>query len=174
LFSICRLQCLPCFGPPLATCFNVTDKQSRSARNGEGNQGTALASGSITAPCGACACEPDVIKAVLAASGTANKPKITSSDSSSSAVALISGPPGTKLSHYAFDDASGQYRGAPLPQVEASRMEFLCGLNVLDTPPDPKFDEITRLCLAVFKVRLQLFRPLQGGHAGQGHYDLFQ
>ena len=35
--------------------------------------------------------------------------------------------------------------GAAPPPGEEDRVGFLCGLGVLDTPPDPRFDDITKL-----------------------------
>jgi hypothetical protein len=45
-----------------------------------------------------------------------------------------------------------EHTGAPLPLNEAERLGYLCGLGILDTEPEKRFDEITRLCCLVFKV----------------------
>jgi len=36
-------------------------------------------------------------------------------------------------------------RGPRLPPDEAERVEYLCALQVLDSPKDPRFDDITKL-----------------------------
>lgn len=45
-----------------------------------------------------------------------------------------------------------EYCGAPQPENEATRNDHLCNLNILDTVPEKRFDDITRLCCVVFKV----------------------
>lgn len=37
------------------------------------------------------------------------------------------------------------YRGAPVPTNEKERHETLCACNILDSSPDPRFDDITKL-----------------------------
>ncbi len=37
------------------------------------------------------------------------------------------------------------YRGAPVPNNEKERHETLCACNILDSSPDPRFDDITKL-----------------------------
>ena len=41
---------------------------------------------------------------------------------------------------------------APLPANEAQRLEALHALNLLDTPPEERFDRITRLAARVLNV----------------------
>src|SRR5476651_819743 len=41
---------------------------------------------------------------------------------------------------------------APLPPNEAQRLEALRALNLLDTPPEERFDRITRLAARVLNV----------------------
>ena len=41
--------------------------------------------------------------------------------------------------------AAAEYLGAPLPPNEAERHETLCACQILDTAPDPRFDDITKL-----------------------------
>ncbi len=41
---------------------------------------------------------------------------------------------------------------APIPPDEAERLRALAGLNLLDTPPEERFDRITRMALHVFRV----------------------
>ena len=41
--------------------------------------------------------------------------------------------------------AAVEYLGAPLPPNEAERHEALCACQILDTAPDPRFDDITKL-----------------------------
>lgn len=60
-------------------------------------------------------------------------------------------------SHMAFTE--GAFTGAPHPVNEEERMCCLNGLNVLDTPPDKRFDDITRLASAIFKVRTRAAHP---------------
>lgn len=45
---------------------------------------------------------------------------------------------------------------APLPVHEPERINFLCSLNVLDTEPEKRFDDITRLCCMIFKTPIAL------------------
>lgn len=43
------------------------------------------------------------------------------------------------------------YYGAPLPSNEKERHETLCACQILDSTPDPRFDDITKLvCLSTF------------------------
>lgn len=42
---------------------------------------------------------------------------------------------------------------APAPVDEPARMDYLCSLGVLDTEPERRFDDLTRLCCMIFKVR---------------------
>jgi hypothetical protein len=46
---------------------------------------------------------------------------------------------------HAPSTAVGEYQGAPQPDNEEERQNYLCSLNVLDTPADSRFDDITRL-----------------------------
>ena len=41
--------------------------------------------------------------------------------------------------------AAQEYLGAPLPPNEEERHETLCACQILDTAPDPRFDDITKL-----------------------------
>ena len=41
--------------------------------------------------------------------------------------------------------AAEEYLGAPAPSNEKERHETLCACQILDTPPDPRFDDITKL-----------------------------
>lgn len=41
---------------------------------------------------------------------------------------------------------------APIPLDEAERLAALAGLHVLDTPPEERFDRVTRLCQRLFGV----------------------
>ena len=45
---------------------------------------------------------------------------------------------------------------APIPTDEAERLADLKSLNILDTPPDPRFDRITDLAADVFEVPIVL------------------
>jgi PAS domain S-box-containing protein len=49
------------------------------------------------------------------------------------------------------------------PDNELQRVEALCGLNVLDTPADERFDRITRLAQAYFKVPITLVTLVDAG-----------
>lgn len=44
------------------------------------------------------------------------------------------------------------YTQAPVPKDEKERLASLYRLNILDTPPEARFDAITRLALSLFKV----------------------
>lgn len=50
------------------------------------------------------------------------------------------------------DAAEQQYLGAPNAVCELNRIKHLHDLNILYTPPEQRFDDITRLCTLVFKV----------------------
>ncbi len=41
--------------------------------------------------------------------------------------------------------AAIEYLGAPLPANEKERHETLCACQILDSAPDPRFDDITKL-----------------------------
>jgi hypothetical protein len=45
-----------------------------------------------------------------------------------------------------------EYEGAPHPKNEEERQDYLCALNVLDTPADSRFDDITKLVRRAFGV----------------------
>lgn len=47
-------------------------------------------------------------------------------------------------------------KAAPLPKNEAERLAALYELKILDTPPDERFDRITRLTSAIFDVPIAL------------------
>ncbi|WP_395009821.1 PAS domain S-box protein, partial [Undibacterium sp.] len=42
------------------------------------------------------------------------------------------------------------------PEDEENRLTALCALEILDTPPEPRFDRITRIATALFKVPIAL------------------
>ncbi len=44
------------------------------------------------------------------------------------------------------------YQKAPIPPDEEKRLESLSALQIMDTPPEERFDRITRLALTLFKV----------------------
>jgi hypothetical protein len=48
--------------------------------------------------------------------------------------------------------AADEYLGAPAPVCELNRIKHLHDLNILYTPPEQRFDDITKLCTLVFKV----------------------
>ena len=52
---------------------------------------------------------------------------------------------------------------APRPTNDSERVRALARYRVLDTPPEPGFDRITRLCASLFDVRIALVNlvPLQ-------------
>jgi ribonuclease BN (tRNA processing enzyme)/GAF domain-containing protein len=49
-----------------------------------------------------------------------------------------------------------RWRKAPIPEDEARRLASLKSLGLLDTPPDPRFDRITRLASRYFAVPIAL------------------
>lgn len=50
------------------------------------------------------------------------------------------------------------YYGAPLPTNEKERHETLCACQILDSQPDPRFDDITKLvCTRPLVLHVQLF-----------------
>jgi hypothetical protein len=57
--------------------------------------------------------------------------------------------------------AQQEYAGAPASVCELNRIKHLHELNILYTPPEQRFDDVTRLCTLVFKVR---DRHIQGLH----------
>jgi hypothetical protein len=64
----------------------------------------------------------------------------------------------------AAEDVQLEYLGAPAPVCELNRIKHLHDLKVLYTPPEQRFDDITRLCTLVFKVRGHVWDlPLGGG-----------
>lgn len=52
----------------------------------------------------------------------------------------------------AVPEAADEYLGAPAPVCELNRIKHLHDLNILYTPPEQRFDDITKLCTLVFKV----------------------
>ncbi|CAL5218507.1 g194 [Coccomyxa viridis] len=68
--------------------------------------------------------------------------------------------------------AAVEYLGAPLPPNEKERHETLCACQILDTAPDPRFDDITKLLCSIFHVPIaivslvdterQWFKSIQG------------
>lgn len=66
--------------------------------------------------------------------------------------------------------AKREYQGAPLPANEGERHAQLCKLGVLDSEPDPRFDDITKLvrgrvslCRRAREQQKQDFKPPQKG-----------
>jgi CheY-like chemotaxis protein len=49
-----------------------------------------------------------------------------------------------------------RWAAAPLPEDEARRLEALYALNVLDTPPEERFDRYTRIAAELFDVPIAL------------------
>ena len=47
-----------------------------------------------------------------------------------------------------FEALTSAYKGAPLPPNEEARNASLCRLEQLDTPEDPRFNDITQLVCA--------------------------
>ncbi len=43
-----------------------------------------------------------------------------------------------------------------IPEDEAKRLMALCALEILDTPAEPRFDRITRVACALFRVPIAL------------------
>src|SRR5271167_2943681 len=55
--------------------------------------------------------------------------------------------------HMPLGEASGPNKmSAPIPPSEAQRLEALRALNLLDTPPEERFDRITRLAARILNV----------------------
>jgi len=50
----------------------------------------------------------------------------------------------------------------PIPQDEAKRLEALRSLEMLDTPPEERFDRVTRLASRLFKVPIALVSLIDG------------
>ena len=53
---------------------------------------------------------------------------------------------------------------APFPPNEESRLESLRALSILDTPPEERFDRITRLAQHFFKVPIVLVSLIEADH----------
>lgn len=49
-----------------------------------------------------------------------------------------------------------EFLGAPQPMEENTRWNYLCDLNILDSEPEQRFDDITKLCCMIFKVPIAL------------------
>lgn len=49
----------------------------------------------------------------------------------------------------------------PIPEDEASRLEAVRGLGLIDTPPDERFDRYTRLATHLFDVPVALFSVVE-------------
>ncbi len=62
----------------------------------------------------------------------------------------------------AYTEQDAKYQGAPIPSNEKERHAYLCALNLLDTPPDPRFDNITQLACLAFKASAER----SSGHTG--------
>ena len=54
-----------------------------------------------------------------------------------------------------FEAITSQYKGAPLPENENERYASLCRLEQMDTPEDPRFDDITALVRTGLVVALR-------------------
>eukprot|EP00884_Botryococcus_braunii_P002377 jgi/Botrbrau1/1213/Bobra.0163s0021.1 len=107
-------------------------------------------------------------------SGRAGSPR--SNGTSPIAITDLTRPSPPKIQRVAIDHppcvAVGEYEGAPKPDNEDERQNYLCSLNVLDTPADSRFDDITRLLCTIFKVPIaivslvdkerQWFKSIQG------------
>ena len=52
--------------------------------------------------------------------------------------------------------SAGEHQGAPLPSNEDSRLEFVRGLNILDTVAEEAFDVITLRLTDIFNVPIAL------------------
>ncbi|MBI2338446.1 GAF domain-containing sensor histidine kinase [Candidatus Daviesbacteria bacterium] len=71
-----------------------------------------------------------------------------------------------------------KYQEAPIPADEKERLKSLKKLNILDTPPEARFDKITKLALTLFKVPIstitlvdsdrEWFKSCQGLSASEG------
>lgn len=65
------------------------------------------------------------------------------------AVTDLTRPSPPKVQRVAIEHAPScllpEYEGAPKPDNEEERQNYLCSLNVLNTPADSRFDDITRL-----------------------------
>ncbi|BDA44406.1 probable mitogen-activated protein kinase kinase kinase 11 at C-terminar half [Coccomyxa sp. Obi] len=48
------------------------------------------------------------------------------------------------------------FYGAPLPTNEKERHETLCACQILDSAPDPRFDDITKLLCSIFRVPIAI------------------
>lgn len=77
------------------------------------------------------------------------------------AVTDLTRPSPPKVQRVAIEHAPSclmpEYEGAPKPDHEEERQQYLCSLNVLDTPADSRFDDITRLVGRVLGI-------VWGGH----------
>jgi hypothetical protein len=56
---------------------------------------------------------------------------------------------------------------APLSEREAQRLEALRQYDVLDTPPDAAFDDITRLAAHALQAPISLITLIDGALAGE-------
>ncbi|KXZ50686.1 hypothetical protein GPECTOR_15g370 [Gonium pectorale] len=65
-------------------------------------------------------------------------------------------PSRVSLSTESTGGSEPEHKGAPHPVNEEERMGFLCKLGILDTEPEKRFDDITRLCCLVFKTPIAL------------------
>jgi len=65
-------------------------------------------------------------------------------------------PPAPAIPDPAASAAAAAPAVAPLPDNEAQRLQVLLDLNLLDTPPDARFDRITRLAARLFGVSTAL------------------
>ncbi|WIA08911.1 hypothetical protein OEZ85_008329 [Tetradesmus obliquus] len=90
-------------------------------------------------------------------------------------VAATTDPEAEKSHNKAAETSTGneeEYTGAIAPVCELQRRQHLNNLGILYTEPEPRFDDITKLCSMVFKVpialvslvdeRVQWFKSVQG------------
>ena len=60
--------------------------------------------------------------------------------------------------------AAEEYLGAPAPVNEKERHETLSACQILDTPPDPRFDDITKLVGLIVLIYAQLRSSYKRSH----------
>ncbi|GLC39870.1 hypothetical protein PLESTF_000919300 [Pleodorina starrii] len=93
------------------------------------------------------------------AARAAESAKVKSSPASAVSPPTRNPVPVTRIS--TSNDSNGQggepeHKGAEPPLNEEERMGLLCKLGLLDTEPEKRFDDITRLCCLVFKTPIAL------------------
>ena len=66
---------------------------------------------------------------------------------------------------------------APIPANESERLAALYSLHILDTPPEERFDRVTRLALQLFNVPIAYVSILDANRQwfklAEGTYDSF-